>query len=91
VSFQLEFWNAASFRQRLLPPLFPRGEAGALLELAARHALSAPVVPFTPAAATAADAGRLAQLALGVAAPATCSTDGDDVDGDGHRRWRRAR
>jgi hypothetical protein len=83
VLFQLEFWNAANFRQRVLPLLFPCGSAADVLEIAARNAMSAPLVPYTPAASVGGDPTLLERLARNTPAAAACSADGADLDGDG--------
>jgi hypothetical protein len=80
--FQLEYWNALPFRRDLLPLLFPCGRAPALLELAAKHALDAPLIPFTPAAPLPGDTAELARLRALERPAAACTADGSDVDGD---------
>lgn len=81
--FQLESWNAFNFRKRLLPLLFPCGRADQFMALAAKNALSAPLIPFTPAAPLPRDAAAMARLSRTTSAAADCPQDSGDIDGDG--------
>ena len=79
---QLEWWGAAKFRERLLPMLMPCERAKEFNALVAQNAMSAPLVPETPALTrTLTEAAKAAMVPM----PAeTCNQAmGRDVDGDG--------
>jgi hypothetical protein len=79
---QLEWWGAAKFRDRVLPMLMPCVRAQEFGRLVAQHAMSAPLVPETPALTRAlTEAGTAAMVAM--PAEACNESLGRDVDGDG--------
>jgi hypothetical protein len=79
LKMQLEQWGAFDFRRRMLPLLFPCERANQFLELMNRNAMSAPLVPETPALRKT----LLGSAAPSAAPPASCAASGLDVDGDG--------
>jgi hypothetical protein len=79
---QLEWWGAAKFRDRLLPMLMPCGRAQEFIALVAQHAMSAPLVPETPALTRALTETATAAM-VSMPAGACNQSMGRDVDGDG--------
>lgn len=78
-SMQLENWGNYDFRLHVVPLLFPCERAIELLDLAQKNALTAPLVPQTPALTrTLPDAVRRSTANVA----GSCGVDGDDVDGD---------
>lgn len=79
---QLEWWGAAKFRNRLLPMLMACTHAQEFAALVAQHAMSAPLVPETPALSRALTENAKAVM-VSMPAEACNQFMGRDVDGDG--------